>query len=179
MTLIVGIELPDGGVMMGADSFVGVDGDNCNADIRKVRKRGDVLIGVAGGIASQDFFKHIFEMPKYDGCDPRRWTVEVFGEEVRRQLRESTIPSGSIDGDVLIGVGGKLYALQDRIGTHGFRDGYGVIGSATAWAQGSLEMTQRLKPRTRIRKALEAAAKFSGSVTPPWAILVGGSVKPA
>lgn len=179
MTLVIGIELPEGGVMMGADSFVGSDGDNCNADIKKVRRRGHVLIGVSGGIASQDFFKHIFKVPRYSGESPHRWVAEVFGEAVRKQLRESTIPAALIDGDVLVGVGGKLFALQDRIGTHGFRDGFGVIGSGSAWAQGSLEMTPHLKPRTRIRKALEVTAKYSGSVRPPWAFLTGGKVQPA
>lgn len=170
MTLVVGIELPNGGVMMGADSFVGADGDNCNADIRKVRRRSGLLIGISGGIASQDFFKYIFRAPKFEGDNPHRWMVEVFGEEVRRQLRESTISSGAIDGDVLVGVAGKIFALEGRLGTHGFRDGFGVIGSGGAWAQGSLEMTAGLNPRTRIRKALETAAKYSGSIRPPWHI---------
>lgn len=173
MTLVVGIEMPDGRVMLGADSFVGADGDNCNADIRKVRREQNVLIGMSGGIASQDFFKHMFKLPTYDGSDPSSWVVEVFGRQVREQLRECNIPSGAIDGDLLIGVAGKLFALEGRFGTHGFRDGFGVIGSGSAWAQGSLEMTSKMTPRTRIKKALETASKYSGSVRPPWSFITG------
>lgn len=175
MTCCVAIE-HDGVVHMAGDAALSSDNDVWVQSESKVFRRGSIVMAIAGAARWEPLLRYVVDMPTYKaGSDAGRWVNVDFAAAVRKAaIEEGYVNSGGwFDmGAVaaMVGVGGKLYALEPDL--CGWRPlcGFHAIGSGQAHARVSLQETadRKLQPKTRLRRALERAAADTVFVRPPW-----------
>ncbi len=176
MTCIVGIQTA-GRVILGGDS-AGLSGwvRTHRAD-PKVSRIGAYLIGFTTSFRMGQIIRYA-DLPKpldREGDDLDRFIITEFVDAVRAVLKTAGFATKDKEvetgGTFLIGVSGRLYKISDDYQVGWSHDGYEACGVGWEIAYGALHATRGLKPETRIRRALDAAAHHSGGVHPPFTIL--------
>ncbi len=176
MTCIVGLQ-EKGKVWVGGDS-AGVGGLSMTvrAD-RKVFRNEDFLFGFTDSFRMGQLLRYRFKPPRHHPSDDtEKFMTTDFVDAVRECLKTygfAEVKDGTEKGGTfLVGFKGTLFFVDNdyQIGmsTHPFD----AVGCGQDIALGAMLATGRakLKPRDRIRLALEAAQEFSAGVRGPFYI---------
>jgi 20S proteasome alpha/beta subunit len=173
MTCIVGL-VQNGKVHMAADSAA--------SDTNSVHKRKDsklfvideYLIGFSNSFRMGQILKHDLIPPRASKKDLERIMCIDFVEAVQNCLEknkfiiESDEKSTNI-ADLIIGIHGRIFVMDTDFQMGEYKDNYFSIGSGQEYALGSLHSTKHIKtPKTRLVKALSAAAEYTMGVEPPF-----------
>jgi len=175
MTAIVGIA-EKGKVWIGGDSQGTRGGTKVRLAEGKVTFNGEFLIGTCGTHRLANLARHIFVPPPLvAAADLDGYMAREFSDAWRECVRSSgqlNVENGyeSCDGNMLVGVRGRLYELDSSFGAVRSLDCYAAIGSGDNIALGALHVTKGTKPEKRVRLALEAAAKWNDGVSAPFHI---------
>lgn len=179
MTCIVGVQTPDG-VLIGGDS-AGLSGwVRIHRADTKVFEHGDgYVIGFTTSFRMGQLIRYA-DLPKPldrqgEGLD--RFMATDFVDAVRQALKDGGWAKKENDredgGSFLVGANGCLYSVADDYQIGRSLDGYQAAGSGWELALGALHATPELEPAGRVVRALAAAAHHSGSVHPPFTVVLG------
>lgn len=176
MTCIVGL-IHNGKVHMACDSAAS------DTDIGSVHKRKDVklfmvdeyLIGFSNSFRMGQILQHDFIPPRPSKRNLEKTMCIDFVDKVYECLNRNNF---GIDKDsdnvseLIVGIHGRLFVMDSDFNMGEYLDKYFAIGSGYQFALGSLYSTKSVKnPKTRLTKALEAAAEYSIGVEPPFLYL--------
>lgn len=174
MTAIVGL-VHDGAVHIGGDS-AGV-GDHYTLTVRadaKVFTNGPYVMGFTTSFRMGQLLRWALKAPEPDG-DLEAFMATTFIDAVRDCLREGGWLSKDSEqergGDFLVGVRGRLFAVQGDFQVAEAADGYAAVGSGYQLSLGVLYATakSRMAPQRRLGLALTAAERFNAGVRGPFA----------
>jgi ATP-dependent protease HslVU (ClpYQ) peptidase subunit len=175
MTCIVGIA-QQGKIFMGADSAAST-GDS--ARIRKESKiiRGrNMLVGVSGAGVLTDIIEYNLGKPLcHKNIEARKYLCAEFVPLLRQTLAvfEIADDGASFDGEILVGLQGRMFTIQGDYQVGELYQEYTAIGSGQDYAMGSLHSTASCKcPLKRLTKALRASAEFCNTVRAPFSFEV-------
>lgn len=171
MTCIAAVK-HEGRVHLAGDSLVVDDGDwSTHAAEDKVWEHGPFAMGFAGGLRPGQVVKHLLNPSAPPRSDLMAYMVTTFVADLRKALTEAGCDlTHNDDGEcktvlaLLVGVRGRIFVIDSDDFSVCEADEYTAIGSGAKWAVGSLRETKRLAPRTRLQRALSAAAAHSASV---------------
>lgn len=178
MTCIVGL-VDKGNVYIGGDS-AGVAGLSISIrDDEKVFTNGPFIIGFTTSFRMGQLLRYKFDPPKQTvGTDDVKYMTTDFIDAVRKCFAENGFGSmnpGSDNngGQFMVGYNGKLYVVHSDFQLGIPNAGYDSLGCGYDLALGAMYATSKTtkKPEDRVKLSLEAAAKFSGGVAPPFKIL--------
>ena len=175
MTAIVGIA-EKGRVWIGGDSQGTRGGTKVRIADGKVVRNEEFLIGTCGALRLLNLVRFIFEPPPLVAdADLDSYMAKEFADAWRACVRESgllTVDDGveSYDGELLVGVRGRLYEVDSSFASVRSLDCYAAVGSGDNIALGALDATKGMQPEKRIRRALEAAAKWNDGVSAPFTV---------
>lgn len=173
MTAIVGL-VHKGHVWMGGDSAYSTDEEIWIQRDSKVFRRGDVLIGTCGLGRYESVMRYLVEIPRFrKGTDPAQWANVDLAYEIRKaHINDGYVhDSGAFEikeCQALIGVAGELFVMDSDLCAWRTLCGYAAIGSGEGPARSSLHETEKLLPRTRLKRALERASQETTGVRPPF-----------
>jgi len=174
MTCIVG--LVDGGVVYVGGDSAGVSGDDVMIRLdRKVFRLGEMVIGFTSSFRLGQVLRYSFVLPDVGLLDSLSYLSTVFVDECRRVFGEKGILSKDDEGmdrggTFLLGFRGGLYYVASDFQVGEVEDGFYAVGCGAAYAIGALFASRGEGARERIFSALEAAARFSTGVRPPFVI---------
>ena len=203
MSVVVGVQ--HGGVVyVGADSQATSGGGDKYVRLnRKVFSSCGYIIGVVGSSRVTQILKaanNLPQLPAYlktadeneaenEGLisDMEDFFVSEFipavrtlcddaGIQISRSNDEST---DSDNSDILVAIGPWMVVIEPDWQVGIYADKYIAIGSGQLTALGSLATTGNMSPQKRVHLALQASAKHSNTVCPPFYILStsGGTEK--
>ncbi len=183
MSCVVGW-IENGSVVIGGDAAAVWSLHVTQRVAPKVFANGPMALGFAGSFRVGDLLEYALKVPDRK----RRETVDAymrttFIDAVRKCLadggcaeKENGVEKG---GEFLVGYEGRLFGVDSDYQVGENRDGFEAIGCAAELARGALAAMHRLKVRlpvkTRLQRALEIAARYSGGVSPPFAFVRGGA----
>lgn len=163
-------------------------GDRCLSDYEssfympttdpKIFKKDNMIIGYAGSVRMGKVIKYDFEPPKPDLRNIDRYMNIDFVNALRECAErnnvklDSSVPERNDFADLLVGIKGRIFVVEDDWQVTEHMYDYLAIGSGSPYALGSLHSTASEDPQVRVRLALEAAEKFSLSVCQPFDYIV-------
>jgi ATP-dependent protease HslVU (ClpYQ) peptidase subunit len=173
MTCIVAIA-QGGKVHMGCDSAA-YDSDSTTHFIKtgpKIFTIDDYIIGYSNSFRAGQILQYDFMPPIPDPKNLMRTMVTDFISAIHNSYERNRFSVDEEKGefaDLIVGVHGKIFTIESDFQVQEYTDNYAAIGSGYSFALGSLYSSKGLKnPHSRIAKSLEAAAKYTGSVKPPF-----------
>ncbi len=161
---------------MGGDS-AGVNARSLSISVRedkKVFKNGSFIMGFTSSFRMGQVLQYNFDPPRQtDKQSDMQYMVSDFIDAVRKVFGESGYgkvgeKSDNVGGTFLVGYNGVLYTIQSDFQVAINSCGYDAVGCGSDLALGALHATNGMKPKERIKKALEAASTFSAGVLPPF-----------
>lgn len=178
MTVIAGLVHKDS-VYIGGDS-AGTAG--LSIDIREDEKvfiNGSFIIGITTSFRMGNLLRYKFAPPKQkDKMDDMEYMATDFIDAVIKcfetnKYKKNDEHGQQIGGSFLVGFNKKLYQIHDDFQVGLSRCKYAAVGCGADLALGSLHSSSKgkLKPKNRIKLALEAASAHSAGVAPPFVIL--------
>ena len=176
MTTIIGIEYGDKSVLV-ADSRVIDDSGRVYAHkvMRKIAKRGALLIAGAGEVAPCDIAQNIWNPPQFTAKD-KKDVYRFMITKVMPSLRKCLTDNGynfdephdkDKDGlrfQFLIAVGGELFDVDQDLAVMKSEEGFYAIGSGGSYALGALYAG------ADALTAMEVAARVSAYTAAPYQI---------
>jgi hypothetical protein len=187
MTCIVGVEVADGRVVVGADSSYD-DGrlqGLVSADHPKVWRDGEYVVGVAGSFRVANVLRFQVDLPPPPQKGLLRHVVARVVPLVRKVMRENghmlsaqggdgSYETGgdATDGVVLVAVRGRLFTVHGDYSVCRARCRYDAVGSGAGVALGALHASTGAAPDERVRLALAAAEAHACGVRRPWRLMV-------
>jgi ATP-dependent protease HslVU (ClpYQ) peptidase subunit len=177
LTCIVGIK-DKGNIYIGGDS-AGVDA-TLSVRIRtdeKVFVNGKFIIGFTTSFRMGQLLRYKFRPPKQKpNQNDMKYMVTSFVDAIIDCFNANGFGSTASDydhkgGNFLVGYKGTLYNIAEDFQVGISSDLYDAVGCGRDIAIGALYATQGKKPEDRINIALNAAARFSGGVEPPFIIV--------
>lgn len=174
MTCIVGVE-HDGKVWIGGDSAGVADYSITVRSDTKVFDLEDYVMGFTSSFRMGQILHYglLPPAPKLD--DLERFMVTEFINATRLALRDGGFSQVKNEvetgGTFLVGVGGRLFCVEDDYQVGSSHDGYMAVGCGADIALGVLHATRGKSPARRIQMALEAAAHHSAGVAAPFTIV--------
>lgn len=177
MTCIVGVQ-HEGKVFIGGDS-AGTGGSfQMERADEKVFVKGDFAYGFCGSYRTGQLLRHSLSPPPYDPrTDADRYLAGAFVDAVRSALRDGgalhqQYNVDRLDGPFLIGWRGRLYSVEEDFQVGRLADPYAATGSGRRVAMGALHVLgAEPRPQQRIKRALEAAARYDAYVAPPFVVV--------
>jgi hypothetical protein len=171
MTCIVGLIDKDD-VYIGGDS-AGVAG--LSLTIRsdeKVFVNGPFIMGFTTSFRMGQLLRYKFDPPKQTvNVDDMKYMVTDFIDAVKRCFNDNGFGDRSTGGTFLVGYNGQLYSIDSDFQVGIPTAAYDACGCGADIALGALYASQGRKPEDRVKIALEAAAKFSSGVAPPFVMV--------
>jgi len=176
MTTIIGVENNDKSVIV-ADSRVTDDGGKIYSHpvMRKIARRGALLIAGAGEVAPCDVAQNIWVPPVFSAKD-KKDAYHYMIVKAMPSLRKCLIENGynfdephdkNKDGlrfQFLIAVGGELFDIDQDLAVMKSAEGFYAIGSGGAYALGALYAG------SDAITAMEVAARVSAYTAAPYQI---------
>lgn len=171
MTTIIGIEYDDKSVVIADSRVTGDDGRIYSHPImRKISKRGALLIAGAGEVAPCDIAQNVWMPPAFtqkDKKDAYRYLVTKAMPSLRKCLVDNgySFEEDKKDGmrfQFLISVGGELFDIDEELTVIKSNDNLYAIGSGGAYALGALYAG------AEPMKAMEIASQLSAYTFPPF-----------
>ena len=176
MTTIIGIEHSDRSVIV-ADSRITDDGGRLYSHpaMRKIAKRGALLIAGAGEVAPCDIAQNIWNPPAFtakDAKDAYRYMIVKAMPSLRKCLTDNGYnfdePQDKYkDGlrfQFLMAVGGEIFDIDQDLAVMKSEEGFYAIGSGGAYALGALYAG------ADAISAMEVAARVSAYTAAPYQI---------
>jgi ATP-dependent protease HslVU (ClpYQ) peptidase subunit len=184
MTCIVGI-VHEGRVYVGGDAMITAtySGTAMDADASrspKVFKVGGVVIGWAGSPRLGQLLEHALTLPPLPSDDSgvSRWMAREFVDAVRACTKDGGHARNDMGeeqngGAYLVGVASRLFQVNADYSLHESTRGYDAAGTGRWVALGALAVlsAERIPPRTKLTRALHAAASVVPSVGGPFTVL--------
>ena len=171
MTTIIGIEYDDHSLIV-ADSRVTDDSGRIYAHkvMKKVAKRGSILIAGAGEVAPCDISQNIWVPPAFTAKDKKdvyRFMITKVMPSLRKCLTDNgyNFDEDKKDGmrfQFLISVGGEMFDVAEDLSVMKSNDNMYAIGSGGAFALGALYAG------ATPHQAMEIACKVSAYSAPPF-----------
>jgi ATP-dependent protease HslVU (ClpYQ) peptidase subunit len=171
MTTIIGIEYNDKSILV-ADSRVIDDSGRVYAHkvMKKIAKRGSVLIAGAGEVTPCDIAQNIWVPPQFtakDKKDPYRYMIVKAMPSLRKCLTDNgyTFDDDKKDGmrfQFLMSVGGEIFDIDEDLSVMKSEDNIYAIGSGGPYALGALHAG------AEPMQAMEIASKVSAYSSPPF-----------
>ncbi|MFB7273986.1 hypothetical protein [Streptomyces sp. NPDC056244] len=172
MTVIVGL-VHKKRVYLGGDS-AGVAGHQITVRRDpKVFTNGPYAMGFTTSFRMGQLLQHAFKVPRPKG-DLDRFMVTTFVNALRTCLKDGGWARKESEqeqaGTFLVGVRGRLFAIDSDYQVGEALDGYAAVGAGDEFALGALHATADLpmKPRVRLAAALAAADHHSAWVCAPY-----------
>lgn len=172
MTYIIGYRDQDGCIYMGGDSAASGDDD---IDIRKdskVFKNGPMIFGFAGSFRMGQILRYSLKVPvKKNKTPAREYLCTTFIKAVRKCFKENRYnPDPKEEWEFLIGYKGHLYQIYDDFHVSEVNKPYDACGSGRTYALGAMHILhkQNLKPKTKIKRALQTAEAYVMTVKGPF-----------
>ena len=135
----------------------------------------DYIIGFSNSFRMGQIIQHDFTPPKPTKRNLERTMSVDFVDRLLECLsRNNFVIDKDSDNvsDLVIGVNGRLFVMDTDFSIGEYYDKYFAIGSGSQFALGSLYSTKAIKdPKARLEKALQAAAEYTMSVSPPFLYL--------
>ena len=180
MTCIAGL-VDNGKVYMGGDSAA-MDGYYNLAILAKpkVFRNGEFVFGVSGSGRLIWLLQYAFTPPVHHPDVPLdKYMATSFVDAVRECFKGAGVAEKkneveSFESVFLVGYRGRLFTLQSDYWGVEETNNFASIGCGGQIALGAMYATPDLPPEQRIRKALEAAERFSAGVRGPFQIEVLG-----
>lgn len=185
MTCIVAMRDGDS-VIVGADACISTGDSVSVISDKKIFRRGDMVFGVCGTVRFLNVVKHVFKPPAFHGKSfPRYLSAEMLPLLQRTLIEGGCLATSKDDGtayqdgNLLVIHDGKIYEVGHDFAVVDSGSEYAAIGSGGEIALGALHVLvatrriHKLAVRSMLRKALEASAHHSGSVSPPFTFLTG------
>jgi len=172
MTCIVGIR-SENGLYIGGDSAVSSDNLVQTMADPKVWRKGQFIIGYAGGLRVGQIIKYKMKIPPFNKREPTEYMVTGFVDAMRKCLKTAGAAredkkEEEQENQFLIGFKGRLFEIDEAYGVCEVGDEFIAIGCGTEYALGSLHATKGKNPEKRIWAALEASSYFCEGVRPPF-----------
>lgn len=174
MTCIIGY-VDNGCVYIGGDSAAS---DESDIDVRKeskVFRNGDMGFGYSGSFRMGQLLRYSLRIPVQKNKTPiLRYLCTTFVNAVRKCFKENKyIPDPKEDWAFIIGYRGHLYQIYDDFHVAEVNTPYDACGGGKAYALGAMNILhkQKLKPKTKIRRALKATAIHAVGVRGPFKII--------
>lgn len=173
MTTIIGIEYNDKSVVIADSRVTGDDGRiYSHPTMRKITKRGALLVAGAGEVAPCDIAQNIWIPPVFSAKDKKdayRYMVTKAMPSLRKCLTDNgyNFEEDKKDGmrfQFLMAIGGELFDIDEDLTVIKSDDNFYSIGSGGPYALGAL--FAGAEPI----KAMEIAAKLSAYTSPPFYI---------
>ena len=173
MTTIIGIEYDDKSVVIADSRVTGDDGRiYSHPTMRKIAKRGALLVAGAGEVAPCDIAQNIWVPPVFSAKDKKdayRYMVTKAMPSLRKCLIDNgyNFEEDKKDGmrfQFLMAIGGELFDIDEDLTVIKSDDNFYSIGSGGPYALGAL--FAGAEPI----KAMEIAAKLSAYTSPPFYI---------
>ena len=179
MTCIIGL-VDNGKVYMGADRAQSSHNWTQPTIVPKVFKNGQYLIATCGSIRMHNLLQFGFTPPIYHENEDelKSFMVNKFIKSVIELFKANSWggdkhrPDVAEGGSFMVGVAGHLFEISSDFQIRENMDLYATNGSGAEYALGSLFSTYSHDPESRVRLALQSAAKFSPTVSEPFDILV-------
>jgi ATP-dependent protease HslVU (ClpYQ) peptidase subunit len=173
MTCIVGYA-ERGVTWIGGDSIAISEGGEYSLQrTPKVWTTGPAVIGTSGCFRTQQVLRHVSKIaPKRQTQDAEQWIVTTVIPRFRDTLSKAGVPTGDLNGSLMIGAYGRLFVVQADWAVIERTTPYAVIGSGGPYALGALTVLDGLdlEPEDRIKRALAAAEEHTSVVRGPWTI---------
>jgi len=165
---------------MGCDSAGGIPSEYwvTETELLKVFHNGPFMIGYTSSFRMAQLLQYQLDTDQLEAQHEDEsdvaYLVRVVVEAIRELFKdhgfaeiESNVERGGV---FMIAYRGKLYEVHANYQVFRRRDRYAAIGCGQHYAEGALYITgqQGFTPATRIELALEAAAKYSAYVRPPF-----------
>lgn len=177
-TCIVGL-VHEGAVYIGADS-AGVNGW-LERQVRldeKVFIKGDMIFGFTSSFRMGQILRYSFSPPdQYKKEDDYKYLCGRWVDALMECLKQkgyAWIDNNRVwGGEFLLGFNGKLYRVENNFQVGRREEPFDAVGCGEPLALGALHIMekQKLGPRQKIKRALEAAERFSAGVKGPFNIL--------
>lgn len=171
MTCVVAYK-ENGKIYMGADT-IGSD-ENMRVSHRmnkKVWKKFDMIFGISGSYRIGQLVQYSLEIPEHDDSkNDMAYFLEDFIPSFIKCLKENeiTLDEGELkEFNMLIGYKGNIYRLESDFNIGINKECYDVIGSGEDIATGALFILakdKKLKPKQKIKLALDASSRYVSSV---------------
>lgn len=171
MTTIIGIEYEDKSIILADSRVTGDDGRIYSHPVmRKIAKRGALLVAGAGEVAPCDIAQNVWVPPAFtqkDKKDAYRYLVTKAMPSLRKCLTDNgySFEEEKKEGmrfQFLIAVGGELFDIDEELTVIKSDDNLYAIGSGGAYALGALYAGA--EPMT----AMDIASKLSAYTFPPF-----------
>lgn len=180
MTCIVAVEYP-GGVIMGADSFLGDSGGVVPIATPKIVRRPGLAIGYCGGLLVPTWLASV-ELPKPRARETSERYVLSLAMQLRATAQERKIVieyEGALrsDTDMLIAVRGEAWVIDAEFACYRSAHRYIATGAGCPFALGALHaLSPRYAPsakeaRSRVLGALAAATELCAYVRKPFHVV--------
>lgn len=182
MTCIVAVAHGEKVVMGGDSAAVDSNYDLGLCAESKVWKNGSVLFGAAGSFRVAQVVRWRMHLPAPDPeSEPLAYVVGPLIDAMRQSLSEAgalttwhdTSTEELTASGLLIGYAGRIFEVFEDFGVGELVNGYGTVGCAAPIALGALAVTEAVKPKKRVKLALEAAERHSAGVRGPFTIIEG------
>lgn len=179
MTCIAAVATGDT-VVMGGDA-AGVDHhlDINSGREAKVWKAGPLVFGACGSFRVAQLLRWHLTLPAPGDGEP----LEYITGPLVNAMRETLACGGALttwqedntesltESGFLIGFAGRLFELYSDFGVGEPINGYASVGCGSPYALGALAATAQLKPKRRVRMALDAAEHHNAGVRGPMTVL--------
>lgn len=174
MTCVVGF-VENGIVYLGADS----QGTGGNSKVtrldKKVFHRGPFVLGFTSSFRMGQLLQYSLHVPEHPkGMDDHQFMSTIFIDAVRKCLSDGgfarTDSGVESAGNFLAGYNGVLYQVESDFQVGISAEPYDAVGCGSDLALGAMHATLDCdgEPYARLEAALEASAKFSSGVGPPF-----------
>lgn len=166
-------------VTMGGDSCFSDDTTHGTIKHPKVFRVGEFVIGASGSLRVMQTIRYSFEPPPPPARNVDRYMSTEFVAALRDALRAAgtlKIKNGveeSPESDLLVGLRGRIYLVQEDFQATRCQGDYLAIGSGDLVALGALEVTKDWEARDRVHAALKASAKHCTGVSGPFRYVSG------
>ena len=180
MTCIVGLEM-NGVIWIGGDSRACVENGDAIFQLKtpKVYEVDKYIIGVCGSPLMMNVIQYHLKLPSPPAKNLMGFMSKTAIPKIKECVRErggtyDKLPDGS---QLLVGVSGRLVAVDNNTQIYEPRENYHAIGSGAQLAKGCLYGLMlnlpELQPELMVKSALMASEKFSNGVGEPWTVLHG------
>lgn len=168
MTCVIGLEA-DGVVWLGGDSAVTAGNLRSICREPKVVVASGIAIGIAGNGRETDLALS-WKPPTPPKDHIRRWLIRKFVPALWAEFADANIKRKEVELELLVGIGGELFAIDERGGVASNADGYEAIGvpEGAAAARGNLRATGDRPPEERLAMALDAAREACWLIAEPY-----------
>ncbi len=173
ITCIVGLVESDKRVWIGGDGAGFINGTMLPHKEPKVFRKGEFLIGAAGQARFSDITRYAFEPPEIDK-ELGAYMALDFVNALRTVLKDGGFlcekdGRETIDDcQLLIGVRGELFHMDDCFSVSAIRHGVFAAGAGMDYALGALFASRDYPANERVMLALRAAEFYCDSVAAPF-----------